>query len=675
MKKSFKKAGAAVLSMAMLLAMGAVSMPVYAEGELEGSAAKVQVFIPQLEAGVEKTQDADGREYEYLYDVMQTATVNVYKVGELGPNGWEWNEDLITQATASAIDDLDNEEFVTLLQRQGDTDAFAATADQMKALAAKLERLVRAAELGPVNATPGEINAGGTYAEFELPTGSAESPFKNTIGYYLILTNSDMADVVFQPSLISLKNDEPNNITRVNVKGQKLEVDKKVTALVNQSDETEVYTNGLNPISTTGHTATVGTYETVKFLIDVPIPRYDSKATLTKDLEIYDEPDDGVKILEGTSGSMTPIGDFKVYLSEDGALDAEDTEIAKLESGTNSEKYKLEIVNDTKIKVTIDKAFVKAHQNNEHILITVEGIIDSTNFNNATGEQNKARATYNNNYSVGNGDGESEQDVTLYGAWLDFDKVAQEMWIGDESGVGDEVTMKEHKVGGAIFKLEKLNGDNDATAHFVNYVITDENGKFHDLVEDASGEITIPGVYNTDGDSTSGLKKFSQKTTGLHEVGQGKYQLTELAAPAGYKKWAANTVAKFTITATKSAVTNNKGGATPTDQEFDDGFTMTIDGTSEDLFLAKYGAEGTDKVVNAPQYQAAVAPVGEGPGSPEVPTTGRIQATVLNELDDKLPATGGIGTVLFTAGGISIVLIAGALFVMYMKKRNAEDEE
>ena len=34
-----------------------------------------------------------------------------------------------------------------------------------------------------------------------------------------------------------------------------------------------------------------------------------------------------------------------------------------------------------------------------------------------------------------------------------------------------------------------------------------------------------------------------------------------------------------------------------------------------------------------------------------------------------------MGTVLFTAGGISIVLIAGALFVMYMKKRNSEEEE
>ena len=59
----------------------------------------------------------------------------------------------------------------------------------------------------------------------------------------------------------------------------------------------------------------------------------------------------------------------------------------------------------------------------------------------------------------------------------------------------------------------------------------------------------------------------------------------------------------------------------------------------------------------------------------EAESEARLETTVVDEYDDKLPATGGIGTVLFTAGGISIVLIAGALFVMYMKKRNGEEEE
>ena len=44
-----------------------------------------------------------------------------------------------------------------------------------------------------------------------------------------------------------------------------------------------------------------------------------------------------------------------------------------------------------------------------------------------------------------------------------------------------------------------------------------------------------------------------------------------------------------------------------------------------------------------------------------------------NPLLETLPATGGIGTYLFTIGGVSIVLLAGVLFVIYMKKRETEE--
>ena len=38
-----------------------------------------------------------------------------------------------------------------------------------------------------------------------------------------------------------------------------------------------------------------------------------------------------------------------------------------------------------------------------------------------------------------------------------------------------------------------------------------------------------------------------------------------------------------------------------------------------------------------------------------------------------LPGTGGAGTILFTVGGAAIVLLAGVLFVFYMKKRRIEE--
>jgi len=54
-------------------------------------------------------------------------------------------------------------------------------------------------------------------------------------------------------------------------------------------------------------------------------------------------------------------------------------------------------------------------------------------------------------------------------------------------------------------------------------------------------------------------------------------------------------------------------------------------------------------------------------------TDGGFETTIDNPPLETLPATGGIGTYLFTIGGVSIVLLAGVLFVIYMKKRETEE--
>ena len=53
--------------------------------------------------------------------------------------------------------------------------------------------------------------------------------------------------------------------------------------------------------------------------------------------------------------------------------------------------------------------------------------------------------------------------------------------------------------------------------------------------------------------------------------------------------------------------------------------------------------------------------------------TGGFKTTIDNPSLETLPATGGIGTYLFTIGGAAIVLLAGVLFVFYMKKRETEE--
>lgn len=49
--------------------------------------------------------------------------------------------------------------------------------------------------------------------------------------------------------------------------------------------------------------------------------------------------------------------------------------------------------------------------------------------------------------------------------------------------------------------------------------------------------------------------------------------------------------------------------------------------------------------------------------------------TVKNYAGQLLPGTGGVGTTIFTIAGVGVVLVAGAMLVVYMRKRRTEDEE
>ena len=133
MKKSFKKAGAAVLSMAMLLSMGAVSMPVYADevvGNPTGATpGQVKVEISGITPGGayrqgegtdttskshdgltgkdEDENDPAGYRYDYLsLEKITEATVSMYEIATFGSNGWVWNQSAYeTAALGAGLDD------------------------------------------------------------------------------------------------------------------------------------------------------------------------------------------------------------------------------------------------------------------------------------------------------------------------------------------------------------------------------------------------------------------------------------------------------------------------------------------------------------------------------------------------------------------------------------------
>ena len=348
MKKSFKKAGAAVLSMAMLLSMGAISMPVYAE-----TPGSVTVSIPgafkQGEGDEEKVDqalyDADSTadlKYDYL-DLagITEANVHMYKVASLGTDGWSWEAPF--RGTTQDAHPNSTEGFTTweaLLEtleiRDGDTSEnknnFTSSSADLQKLASYLERTVR--NLQAVNA-PGstatseeKTAAAAALASIEKGTYKTLSPTNtsvtlsdpssatmNEIGYYLLVTETDESGVIIQPVLVSLKNGKHMNAS---LKGTKIRIDKSIVDVSGEDDT----------IADTGDSAVVAKEDTVKYQIKAQLPTYDANVTAGSitPFQIIDTADPGIKL---------DYSNLKVYLSEDGELDT--TEDHLLSIGSNKD--------------------------------------------------------------------------------------------------------------------------------------------------------------------------------------------------------------------------------------------------------------------------------------------------------------------------------------------------
>jgi len=246
--------------------------------------------------------------------------------------------------------------------------------------------------------------------------------------------------------------------------------------------------------------------------------------------------------------------------------------------------------------------------------------------------------------TLGTGDAEKAASlIKAYNASLD-------------NGYASETT--KDPVQNAVFKLSKVDDPTDANSTLteIGYAASDARGNLKVLGTATAEQYT---KYKAGTPDTEDSNKIIVKVDDTHYywyspasedawimLTEGTYEIEEVYAPAGYKKNTGG--ARFTISCAKDSVSED--------------YTGKFSGSSDsDLFrpLADRETTGSKPTVTFDFVGAE----------------GELQNDMYNALADTLPATGGIGTVLFTAGGISVVLIAGALFVMYMKKRNAEDEE
>ena len=281
------------------------------------------------------------------------------------------------------------------------------------------------------------------------------------------------------------------------------------------------------------------------------------------------------------------------------------------------------------------------------------------------GDENKAVLKYGNQYSTGKHDVEIEDRVKLFTVDLDLTKIAYQLLIEEDSTtesldyqVKDDAASTKKKVKNAVLELKKLNdaagtdADKLSEAESCGLAITDECGKLWMLEKNSAAE----NPDYTDGNG----QKWTRSTTNKawQNLKAGTYQLQEVKAPTGYKTFDTFT---FVITADTTGSEYNGIFSAGT-------FTPSTQGKSiNDILLDNEGTPGGLTFVNG----VAAA----GAGDDHDTNNGELKGEVIDPPVDTLPATGGIGTVLFTAGGIAVVMMAGALFVIYMKKRSTEDEE
>ena len=154
--------------------------------------------------------------------------------------------------------------------------------------------------------------------------------------------------------------------------------------------------------------------------------------------------------------------------------------------------------------------------------------------------------------------------------------------------------------------------------------------------ENAALEGAKFGLYKEDG--TTLIKEATSGTDGIVNFGillnKGTYYVKEITAPKGYR--VDDHPYKVVISATQ---TNN---------EYNGKYTVTVDDTE----INNVVNNGENTIYTA-QDKIPVLGIGNTPGL-------------------SLPGTGGMGTTLFTFGGLVLVLVAGIMFVVYIRRQKKQ---
>ena len=567
-RKTIKKAGAAVLTMAMVLSMGAVSMTANAAYSSALTGVSINLKAPQGEFKLFRVitaeKDSDTGTVKYTVD-EKFADVLEYTGGQLKTkvallSGAD------TVAAGTSLNDI--------------TSNSKAAEDLAKKLSAK--------KGDTPDATQSAVSG----------TASFTGEKVNVMGYYLITGTTSGKT---QPILVYV---DEGKAYPINVKCADTDIEKVITA-INTTNGTD------NKKSSDGKTGIVDKGAKVSYKLTTTFPNYDddvkTDGTLGDHFTITDIPEESITIDYST-----------VSVKVDGVAYDYETEGANQEfftdqTGTitvDSADHVLE-TDGKGFKLVFKDSTVLAN-GGKNVEVTFDATVTSDDSKldvNTDANDNGVKLTYSNNFFTGKGSVSYEDPTT-----------------GDpiEDPTEDPNNPKEETNYASVYctvvNVDKVDAADNAL----------EGAKF----------ALYAGSKDTVWDSTN-------KT-----VKEGAVMIAEPTAttPAGGTKanrFVFNGLASGTYTLVEKKVPDNYAGSAPievvvtaTDKD------NTADGVAYagNFTFTKDGADTTDtfSVVNTPKQT--------------------------------LPATGGIGSVLFTVGGAMIVLLAGVLFVIYMKKRKVEED-
>ena len=633
MRKSFiKRMTACVLPVLMLMPFGslAVSGASYADAT---SANTINVHA---------VRGANG-----LY---QKADVTVYQIATCHPDGtWVWLGDFaanppkieITNSTGTVEAEVvfkitesyrdalhpdadlskaqaESNSTGTLVKKKWQVEASALkTTELIKALTDVLKSRVSSAGLSPVTGTTANVKDPETGEESgfnpitlpnydETPNGS-DTSLDSNIGWYLIVT--DCTGVEIQPTLETY-DVSANKTAYIVPKANLIPLDKTIQSVKKDKSGTEVDSGA---ISATNHTSIASDGSTVEYKITTRTPKYSPDVTsLSQPFEIIDDPDDSIAVDINTVNVV-------VYGIGDGSDSVEGIKKLKvIENGVGKNTNGKVTITENK-KGSVTDGFTVTFS--EDWILQNNGMTPTAEFFN---QDRKVEVTFkgtltNNNTVYSDSASVNSNITTTVTNNNDYDYTTgnvnrvQVKYPNDYTtgqGIAEQHTSVVTYVG--KIGLEKFGSDAPAT---------------HQSDVDFTLERTTAPTGNVTNDViTDGAVKTTDGVFDFGYLAPGTYKLTEGTPPAGY-----SAVGEYT-------------------------FTVSAKGNDSDVEFSKFEfSEGVSA--------SGVKMIHNNNGNADIKVTDTKVEPV------NLPGTGGAGTYLFTAFGICGIILAGAGYIVLLKKK------